>query len=411
MGKVPFVQRDPACSFLADSLAWSVNGLQRYDVLPPGRYITILPVRDYGNMHQVGDLSLLPKLSTEDKAALAQKRTLLLLDHGNEGPQFNPIIFDIFHDELKVHGIDPTQIVFAGQNRRMGLDYAAHYGAGIRFWCYDYFPKAISIWMDHELGPRIFGPEAFPVADYTPLANIEDEPRFLSFNAAARWHRMLLYRWLQLEGLSGEGLISFHGVNPGNPKSNEIDIRTPPPEIEAGFPELLAGIEDWMPPAPVRLGDGEKSGNDLIMTVDVGAYARSLFSIVSESDFFEPNIERLTEKSLKVAAMGHPFVVLGAPRTIGRIAELGFATFDGLIDHSYDMIEDPVIRMRAAFEAIRKTWSRIKENPAAWAEDAKPEAQFNLAHARYGLVKRLDQMTATPMLQRMQRFVETGEIV
>ncbi len=408
---VPYVQRDPDCSFLADSLLWGDQKIRRVESSSSGRYITILPVRDYGNMHQKGERSPLSLLTPEDRAAINSGRTMLLLDHTNEGPAFNPIIFDIFHNEVAAFGLRRDKIVFCGQNRRMGLDYRAHYGEGMKFWSYDYFPMAIAIWMDSVRGKQIFGADAFPIENYSPLGAAGTVPRFLSFNAAARWHRLLLYRWLQMQGMMAHGIVSFHGVNSGNPKSHEIDIKSPPPELLASFPELIEGIGEWMPAAPVRVGQGVGLGNDLIMTIDVASYELTLFSIVSESDFFEAGIERLTEKSLKVAAMGHPFVILGAPRTVSALAELGFCTFGGLINHAYDLVEDPVERMRMAFRSITQSWDRIRSDPDRWRADALQEAQFNFKHARGGLAARLGQLAAQPVVQRMERFVATGELL
>ena len=38
--------------------------------------------------------------------------------------------------------------------------------------------------------------------------------------------------------------------------------------------------------------------------------------------------------------MGHPFIIVGAPRSASLLRELGFLAFDGLIDHSDDLIDD-----------------------------------------------------------------------
>jgi hypothetical protein len=322
----------------------------------------------------------------------------------NEGPEFYGFIFDILHSELSIRGIPRERVVFISQNRWIGRAYDRYYARGMRFWSCDYFPKAVAVWM--QQGGE--GETDFPVSGYTPLSG-EGEPRFLSLNAAARWHRLLLYRWLQMEGLLGEGLVSFHGVNPENPKSNEIDIAAPPIEIAETFPELLQRIEAWMPAAPQTLNRAPASGNHLIMTIDREAYAGSLLSIVTESDFFAAGVERLTEKSIKAAGMGHPFIIVGPPRTVSKLAELGFCTFSGLIDHTYDLIDDADLRMMAVFATIRETWRRVRADPASWRRLAGAEAEYNYRHARNGLVQRMDQLMTMPLVQRMLTFVDTGQ--
>jgi hypothetical protein len=404
---IPYIQLDAEISFLAGSISWTCPGLRLCDRPPEGRYLIILPVRDYGRMHAPPEQSLLNALSSDQKEDIRRGKALLILDHSNEGPQFNKIIYDIFHAELSTHGVDRGRVVYVGQNRFMGVDYNECYGPGIGFWNYDYFPKAMALWFDVKSGPTVFGPNDNVLSNYTPLQS-EEAPKFLSFNAAARWHRLLLFRWLQLRGLYESGIISFHGVNALNPKSHEIIVSEPPGGVKEVFPDLIADIDAWMPEKPIHVGPGQSTGNDLIMTVDRTAYDQSVLSILTESDFFEPSIQRITEKSIKAAAMGVPFIVLGPPNSVAALRELGFCSFSGLIDHSYDLIQDPVARLKKAFDVISSTWERIKANPEAWREAARPEGAFNFSHARLNHLRRFDQLNSYPILARMAHFIEDG---
>jgi hypothetical protein len=333
-----------------------------------------------------------------------------VLDLSNEGPAFYRPIFDDLHVQLVERGIEPSALIFVSQNRRLGEDYARTYGRGMRFWNYDHFPNAIALWMDAQHGPRAFGAQAFDPGSYAPLADSHG-PIFLCQSAAMRWHRILLYRWLQRSGLDRDGLISFHGIGADNPKGSEINIEAPPEIVMANFGELVADIAEWIPRKAERFDRRTAFGNELVMSIETAAYARTRFSIVPESDFFFGGVERITEKSLKAAAMGHPLVVLGAPRTLAFLRELGFCTFDGAIDQSYDRLEDPVERMRAAFDAIIRTHHRAKTNPAAWRRATLDEALLNFAHARGGgLFTRLNMLVSRPLVSRMERFVLDGEI-
>ncbi len=55
----------------------------------------------------------------------------------------------------------------------------------------------------------------------------------------------------------------------------------------------------------------------MVLTLDTQAYADCDLTVISETDFFEPGVERITEKSLKAAATGLPFVMV-APRAPWR---------------------------------------------------------------------------------------------
>ncbi len=138
---------------------------------------------------------------------------------------------------------------------------------------------------------------------------------------------MLLYRWFQLNGLDRDGLISFHGIGEDNPKAGGINVFHAPPEIEAAFGPLLADVGSWIPRRARRI-DADQ-GTDMVMTLDTGAYAECDLTVISETDFFELGVERITEKSIKAAATGLPFVMVGAPRAVERLSELGFQTFGG----------------------------------------------------------------------------------
>jgi len=404
---IPYIQLDPEISFLAGSLSWSCPGLRLCDQPPEGRYLIILPVRDYGRMHAPPEQSLLNALSIPLKEDIRQGKAILVLDHSNEGPQFKKIIYDFFHGELETHGLDRTSVVYVGQNRLMGVDYNDCYGDGVRFWTYDYFPKAMALWFDAKLGPTVFGPNDPVLSGYSPLQS-EGAPRFLSFNAAARWHRLLLFRWLQLSGFYDSGIISFHGVNPLNPKSHEIIVSDPPGYLKEAFPDLIADIDAWMPETPIHVGPGQSTGNDLIMTVDREAYDQSVLSILTESDFFEPSIQRITEKSIKAAAMGIPFIILGPPNSVGALRELGFCSFSGLIDHSYDLIQDPVARLKRVFDVIVSTWARVSADPNGWRAAALAEGAFNFSHARLNHLRRFDQLNSYPVLEKMAHFIAAG---
>ncbi len=407
---IPAVVRHPDGAFLTTGLTWTSDRLRVLGDIPPeGRYVTVLPVRDYPRLAAHGDEpGCLSRLTDADRASLAAGRTCLTLDLSNEGPALHRALFDDLHAQLQAQGIERGRVSFVSQNRRIGHDYRRTYGRGLRFWSFDFFPKAIAAWFDAERGRAVFGDTAFDPGSYAPLEEGRDGPVFLCQSSAVRWHRALLYRWLQLGGLQADGLISFHGLTSDNPKGGEIDIAAPPADIAAAFPELVAGIARWLPRRVERFDQRQAFGNDLVLTIEADAYARTLFSIVPETDFFLPGIERITEKALKAMAMGHPTIVLGAPRSLAFLRELGFTTFDGLIDPGYDSLEDPAERMRAVFEAIQASHGAAKGRPDRWRRAAREEALANVEHARRTLLGRFDRLVSDPLMARMEAFLETG---
>lgn len=410
MANIPIELRGDDHHFLLSTLA--NRGHSPVGIAGDGaRYIILLPVLDYVRLNWEEDGGRLGLLTESDIDGLKSGRALLILDLSNEGPTYDPVIFDTLHGNLDSRGIPRKQVVFINQNRLLPLEYRKRHGPGLAFWPGEFFVQTIANWFSETDSSKLFGVKAFERGSYSPLPEWDAPPSFLCQNAAVRWHRVLLYRWLTLNGMISEGMVSFYGIGRDNSKADEIDISHPPAEIVASFPELVAGIEDWIPRRAEKVDSSIGSGNDLVLTLDKESYARTDLAVVSETDFFVRGIERVTEKALKAAAMGLPFIILGAPRSVQRLAEMGFCTFDGLIDQSYDLLDDPVERLRAFFEALSSCWSRCLNDPTAWRAAAREEALANFAHGKGALVERLDQLLTNPLLSRMSQFTSQNAII
>ena len=82
-------------------------------------------------------------------------------------------------------------------------------------------------------------------------------------------------------------------------------------------------------------------------------YEKSLFSIVTETNFYNDN-DFISEKIFKPLWHMQPFIVIGRPYMLKYLKELGFKTFDWLIDETYDTIEDNNTRMKLIITEIEK---------------------------------------------------------
>jgi hypothetical protein len=79
-------------------------------------------------------------------------------------------------------------------------------------------------------------------------------------------------------------------------------------------------------------------------------YQHSLYSIVTETNF--ENYFFFSEKTAKPLYAGRPFVFFGAQGQLQDLKQLGFQTFDGIIDESYDAIDNTLLRFEKAFEQL-----------------------------------------------------------
>jgi hypothetical protein len=62
----------------------------------------------------------------------------------------------------------------------------------------------------------------------------------------------------------------------------------------------------------------------------------------------------LTEKTFKCIKHGHPFVLFAPARSLQALRDMGYRTFDSVIDTSYDSIADNTERYLAVVDTIRK---------------------------------------------------------
>jgi hypothetical protein len=74
-------------------------------------------------------------------------------------------------------------------------------------------------------------------------------------------------------------------------------------------------------------------------------HSDAYFNFVIESELTGP--VRLTEKVFKAIKNCQPFVIAGACGSIKQLREMGYRTFDHVVDHSYDEIENTTERWEA----------------------------------------------------------------
>ncbi len=379
---------------------------------PPadGRYLTIVQVGDYIRLNRAypGGM-LLSAFDPQVLADLASGRSVLVLDLSNEGPGFWASLFESVHEQLAEHGIARTSVMMLNQNRLMAEAYRQHFGdGGIVFGYFDVFVKYIAGSIDEGLSSSLFdtGEE---LRAYVPFSGTPTHD-FLCMNATPRWHRILTYRHLTTQPFAQAGLLSFHGANPSNPKIQSLEGLVIPPEIVENFGHLVADIDTWMPQEPIRFDTDTRMGNELVNSLQTGAHLDTLYSVVTETDFFDAPIERVTEKAIKAAGLGHPFILVGAPRSVSWLQELGFETFAQTFDHSYDRQSDHVLRMKAIFREIDRQQMLIGRDRVRWIEEVRESSAFNYAHARNGLLRRFAQIVERPLLHRLERFIAIGEL-
>jgi hypothetical protein len=98
-----------------------------------------------------------------------------------------------------------------------------------------------------------------------------------------------------------------------------------------------------------------------------GLFLSSYFSIIYDTIFEETykfddylNV-KFTDKVYRAIRMHHPFLYVGQYRALEKFKELGFKTFDSIIDESYDLIENPQKRLESIIKQVDYIMSKDKK--------------------------------------------------
>lgn len=226
---------------------------------------------------------------------------------------------------------------------------------------------------------------------------------FLMPNRRPSHHRIALAAYLY-KNHKDKTHLSFNNAS-AIPESNEM-LEIPDVEVYYKYcistyndfdklisvPELQEFMNQW----PIRL-DHDSNGNfpiELQDSLDTKFIYDSACHIVGETYFSPINSHMIdgiyyyhnmngfsTEKSLKPFLWGLPSIWLSIPYNLKNLHSLGFKTFDGMIDETYDTIEDRHDRFTAIIKEIERI-SKIQDING-WYRQGKDiyEHNFNLLHS------------------------------
>jgi hypothetical protein len=103
---------------------------------------------------------------------------------------------------------------------------------------------------------------------------------------------------------------------------------------------------------------------------------KSFVFVVTETCFWQSKTH-LTEKIFKPVALRMPFLLLGCANNLSYFKDYGFKTFSDYWDESYDSIEDPVTRLQAVTQVLKKLCSLTVAEQTAMLKDMQPTLDYN----------------------------------
>ena len=94
--------------------------------------------------------------------------------------------------------------------------------------------------------------------------------------------------------------------------------------------------------------------------IPVNIYNQTAYSVVAETNY-DNHYSFYTEKIVKPILASRLFVVFSGQHYLRNLCSLGFKTFSGIIDETYDTVEDSTIRFNLACEQIDYLISQPQE--------------------------------------------------
>lgn len=232
--------------------------------------------------------------------------------------------------------------------------------------------------------------------EFTPdlFKNIDTSKNFISLNRGARYHRLYLVASLYARGLDEYGQISFLSSTLAVPNNCSInDLIVYDYEKDVNYQKVCLGLEKYQ---SVKLAVSQdlydiykKSTNDNLANFKLSLqdkYRNSYIEFVSETSYNETSFN-ITEKTLHfIYGCNYP-IMISSPGTVAFLRNMGIDMFDDTIDHSYDSILDPVLRINEAIDRNLRVLTMDKtELHSKWESD-KYRMEQNISFAKNNLSK------------------------
>jgi hypothetical protein len=429
-GPAPAIERRYACNTLAPM---SVLDRQRFRgertelLLRAGRPF-VYPLELQFNLRSslVANPELAPGIPAEVLDQVRRGRATILIWIGHEpvplhlGSEGRIWVFDVVLKFLYDHGLPPERIWFVSGNvlARFGFEKWLHdrgipEAAIFRFRTLIVSPttarmqyraneRGEDLWTQHEDDLWRFTLSPLSADDfaerYVQPAEIAEErrtgrirpKRFLSMNRQPRFHRQAIVSYLHGRGLLEPSLVSFDQA--------ALDIS----DIGA-FPQigkfLLESWESLHPGLPLVIDTNDRgSGLDFHKVASGWPYRDAYFNIVTETEMGLDVAPICTEKLVKPMLNFQPFIAATTAHTLGYLNGVGFKTFSGVVDESYDTIAEPVERLGRIFDQIDHIGGLSQDEARDRYYACLPALEQNRAHILEGyheFDKLFDELEAT----------------
>jgi hypothetical protein len=297
--------------------------------------------------------SLFELLNDKYLKDLQEGRAILLLDSSFEG-YHEHWLWDFFHKECKKHNIPPPAVVFISGNMIVESEYNKYVHQNnitvenrIKTIGYPHFQIDVLLNAVNRVNlyeqPRL--PNFNDHIEYK-TTNPNKIKTYACLNKRTRPHRIWFHSYLYHANLLDKGLVSMNDYNYFD--QNEWEGKL----IQSG--EWFDPPKKLLPTLVYDTPNNTLGDPYYITRYNDQVCLDTWVSVIPEAAYGDSEGTLfLSEKIFKPIVCHHPFIVMGNKGSLAKLRELGYKTFDGFIDESYDNLSTWE-RFEAIIETIKK---------------------------------------------------------
>jgi hypothetical protein len=268
-------------------------------------------------------------------------KAMILYDQSLEGYQ-TTWLWDHFHKECLEFNVDPQALIYVTGNMLAKDQYDewtnfSKVTRKINVIPYAHFEEDVAQ-IAVDLNIKI------SVADHIEYKTNNDIKDYVCQQKRLRNHRIWFYLKLFENNLIRNGLVS---MNPFSHRQAHMDGKV--------YSEnLVYDANKILPLMIYGQGNTEKDDNYYIRRIVPQIYLDSWVTLISDASFSDNDHTLfLSEKVFKPISCRHPFIIVGNKGSLKQLRKMGYKTFEGFIDESYDDLTT-FERYDAIIESIKK---------------------------------------------------------
>jgi hypothetical protein len=205
----------------------------------------------------------------------------------------------------------------------------------------------------------------------TPLP-VHSDPREREFTVLNRLHkswRATVMADLKRTGVLDDSYWSYC-------ETGELDNNNPI-EVDS-FAQLRHDTQKFLAGAPYISDELDQNERNNHAVTEAKYHSNAYCNIVMETHFDadQSGGTFLTEKTFKPIKHGQMFFIAGPAGSLQALRDLGYRTFDSVLDNTYDRIADSTQRWAKLCDAIKQAQHRLPERFAAARADIEHNQQL-----------------------------------